>query len=174
VRPALDLPRLAAVAGAAVLTLVPGACSGGQQVRTSTTTTINKAVAGRACARLTNGDASRLFGEPAVTPAANVPRLVGAVSACFYDVNGTSGQLLQFRVYSDLQYYARSEHPDAQDVAGLGERAFVSRSGPSGLVDCQFVKQGSVYSLSYSNHTGDAAAKADALVELAREIAGRV
>jgi hypothetical protein len=74
VRPALDRPRLGAVAGAAVLTLVPGACSGGQQVRTSTTTT----------------------------------------------------------------------------------------------------KQGRVYSLSYSNHTGDGSAKADALVELAREIAGRV
>jgi hypothetical protein len=161
----------------AALLLLLGACSSGHSgssARSTTSTTAPKIAANAACARLTNADASKFFGEPAITPAANVPRSVGPASACFYDVNGSSGQLLQFRIYPSDQYYARTEHPDAQDVAGVGERAFVSRAGPSGLVDCQFVKQGSVYSLAYSNLTHDAAAKADALVALARDIAGRV
>jgi hypothetical protein len=161
----------------AALAAVLSACSSGHSAsspRTTTSTTAPKIAVNAACARLTNADATQFFGEPAITPAANIPRSVGPASACFYDVNGSSGQLLQFRIYPSDQYYAPAEHPDAHDVAGLGERAFVSRAGPSGLVDCQFVKQGSVYSLSYSNRTHDAAAKADALVALAREIAGRV
>ncbi|MBV8950706.1 MAG: hypothetical protein JOZ99_07515, partial [Actinobacteria bacterium] len=126
-----------------------------------------------ACTRLTIADATALFGEPAVTVTATQRRASTASSSCFYGTSGASGQLLQFRIYSSEGFYARSQHPDAQDVPGLGEQAFLSKAGPGGIVDCQFVKQGNVYALSYSNSTGNAATKADALVALARAVAGR-
>lgn len=170
------------LAGAVIACLVLlAACSGGGGRASSTTTSVPtsttggvKFAAGVACERLTAADATRFFGEPATVVVPSSARPAGAASACFYDVTGASGQLLQFRIYANEQYYARTEHPDAQDVAGLGERGFVSRAGPGGLVDVQFVKQATVYSLSYSNATGTAAAKADALVALARDVAGRV
>jgi hypothetical protein len=155
---------------------ISGCSNGGgaSTARTTTSTTLAAAAAGSACERLPSADVTRFFGEPAVTPAVKRPGSVGVVSACFYEVDGSSGQLLQFRIYASDQYYARVEHPDAQDVAGLGERAFVSKTGPDGVVSCQFVKHVSVYALSYSNLTNNAAAKADALVALARDLAGRV
>ncbi len=163
--------------GSLVLVVVLAACSGGGGQAASTTTSTTggvKFAAGVACERLSTADATRFFGEPATVVVPSSARPIGAASMCFYDVNGTSGQLLQFRIYPNEQYYARAEHPDAQDLAGIGERAFVSRGGPAGLVDVQFVKQATVYSLSYSNATGTAAARADALVALARDVAGRV
>ncbi len=125
-----------------------------------------------ACGSLSVADATALFGEPAVSVDVRTPAL--AAASCFYGTNGASGQLLQFRIYASESYYSRAQHADAQDVSGIGDQAFVSRAGPSGLVDCQFVKQGRVYSLAYSNTTGNAPAKADALVTLARTLAGRV
>jgi hypothetical protein len=160
---------------------VVGACSGGSSNTSASTTTTSTtgtstAAAERsvACERLTSADASAFFGEPAVVATTNERRASAAASTCFYGTLGESGQLLQFHVYANEQYYARAELPDAQDVVGLGERAFVSRDGPGGLVSCQFARNKTVYALSYSNRTGNAPAKADALVALAREIARRV
>lgn len=152
--------------------VVATGCSGGGGHRASTTTTTGLP-ADTACKLVPAADATRLFGGEAAVVSPDVSRAGGAASVCVYDVAGTSGQLLQVRVYTNDQYYARAEHADAVDVTGLGDRAFVSKTGPSGLVDCQFVKSNRVYSFAYSNLTGDAPTKADALVALARQVAGR-
>jgi hypothetical protein len=152
---------------------VAGACSSGHHASStaSTTTTTLGVASATACRLLPPADATHLFGETAISTPANRPG--GAASTCIYSVAGPSGQLLQFRIYDNGQFYARDQHPDAADVAGLGDKAFVSRAGPSGLVDCQFVKGGLVYAFAYSNLTGNASTKADALVALARGVAGR-
>jgi hypothetical protein len=155
----------------AIVALAAG-CGGGKG-KAATTTTTTDLPSDAACKLVSTADASKLFAEPAlVSP--DAPRSGGAASVCIYNVAGTSGQLLQVRIYQNDQYYARAEHPDAVDVTGLGERAFVSKSGPSGLVDTQFVQNGTVYSLAYSNLTGNAPTKADALVDLARQVATRL
>jgi hypothetical protein len=153
---------------AVVTVLVAAGCSGGGGKAATTTTT--SLPADTACKLVSVADATKLFADTAlISP--DVSRSGGAASVCVYDVASASGQLLQVRVYTNDQYYAQAEHPDAVAVSGLGDRAFVSKNGPSGLVDCQFVKSRTVYSFAYSNLTADAANKADALVALARQVA---
>ena len=154
-----------------LLAACSGGRSGGHAARTTTTPAPPVSV-DDACRLLTVADAAKLFAEQPQR-VDDSSRVRGAASACLYEAAGTSGQLLQFRIYTDGRYYARTVHPDARDVTGLGEQAFVSKAGPSGLVDCQFVKAGRVYSFAYSNLTHDPNAKADALVSLAREVAAR-
>ncbi|HEY7135410.1 MAG TPA: hypothetical protein VIB48_10105 [Acidimicrobiia bacterium] len=152
--------------------LIAAGCGGGHSKAkaSATTSTIPTSTA---CNLVTTADATKLFGEQAqVSPDAS--RSGGAASVCVYDVTSTSGQLLQVRVYTNDQYYAQTEHPGAVELTGIGDRAFVSKNGPSGLVDFQFVKGHTVYSFAYSNLTSDAANKADALVALGRQVAGAV
>ena len=155
-----------------VTVLVAAGCGGGGKSKASATTTTAIPV-DTACKLVSTADATKLFGEPAqVSPDAS--RSGGAASVCVYNVAGTSGQLLQFRIYTNDQYYAQAEHSDAVELTGIGDRAFVSKNGPSGLVDFQFVKGHTVYSFAYSNLTSNAANEADALVALGRQVAGAV
>lgn len=162
---------LSALVAALVVTALgcSGGGNGGHAART-TTTTAAPVSAADACRLVTAADAAKLFGEQPQR-VEDSSRVRGAASACLYEATSTSGQLLQFRIYSDTRFYARTVHTDVRDVTGLGEQAFVSKAGPSGLVDCQFVKDGHVYSFAYSNLTHDPNAKADALVVLARQVA---
>lgn len=163
----------AVIATLFVVTAVTACSGGGSSGHVArTTTTVPKIAPGEACTLLTAADAAKLFGEQSQR-AEDSSRVRGAASACLYEATSTTGQLLQFRIYGGTQYYARTVHPDARDITGLGEQAFVSKAGPSGLVDCQFVKDGVVYSFAYSNLTHDPNAKADGLVSLAREVAAR-
>ncbi len=165
----------AVTAVAATLLVVVSGCGGGgsgRSARTTTTTAPNVAP-DEACRLLTPADAAKLFGEQP-RRVEDASRVRGAASACLYEATSTSGQLLQFRIYASTQYYARTVHADARDVSDLGEQAFVSAAGPSGLVDCQFVKSGNVYAFAYSNLTHDPNAKSDALLSLARQVAARL
>jgi hypothetical protein len=156
-----------------VTVLVAAGCGGGGGKGKASATTTTAIPIDTACNLVSTADATKLFGEPAqLSPDAS--RSGGAASVCVYDVASTSGQLLQIRIYTNDQYYAQAEHSDAVELTGIGDRAFVSNNGPSGLVDFQFVKGHTVYSFAYSNLTSNAPAKSDALVALGRQVAAAV
>jgi hypothetical protein len=156
-----------------VTVLIAAGCGGGGKSKASATTTTAIPI-DTACKLVSTADATKLFGGEPAQLSPDASRSGGAASVCVYDVASTSGQLLQFRIYTNDQYYAQAEHPDALELTGIGDRAFVSKNGPSGLVDFQFVKGHTVYSFAYSNLTSDAPNRADALVALGRQVAGSV
>jgi hypothetical protein len=156
-----------------VTVLIAAGCGGGGKSKASATTTTAIPI-DTACKLVSTADATKLFGGEPAQLSPDASRSGGAASVCVYDVASTSGQLLQFRIYTNDQYYAQAEHPDAVELTGIGDRAFVSKNGPSGLVDFQFVKGHTVYSFAYSNLTSDAPNRADALVALGRQVAGSV
>ena len=78
-------------------------------------------------------------------------------SQCIYESAGLDGQLVQFRIFADDRYYSKDLVEDGEAITGLGSKAYIDTQGPDGIVDLQFVNDGKVYALAYSNSAGDAA-----------------
>lgn len=125
-----------------------------------------------ACSLLTAADATTLFGVAAQPKADDQPKSVA--SQCIYESGGLDGQLVQFRIFDNERYYSRSITDHGQAIKGLAQKAYIDAQGPGGIVDLQFVRDGKVYALAYSNATGDAATHAAAVEALARTINDRL
>ncbi|MGZ8734542.1 MAG: hypothetical protein ACXW1M_05100 [Acidimicrobiia bacterium] len=125
-----------------------------------------------ACTLLTPADATTLFGVPAQPKADDQPKSVA--SQCIYESAGLDGQLVQFRIFDNERYYSKNLVEDGKAITGLGTKAYIDTQGPDGIVDLQFVHDGKVYALAYSNTTGDAATRASNLELLARAIDDRL
>ncbi len=125
-----------------------------------------------ACSLLTAADATTLFGVPAQPRVEGRPKSVA--SQCIYQSPALDGQLVQFRIFDNERYYSEDLVDDGTPVTGLGRKAYIDTEGPDGIVDLQFVNDGKVYALAYSNVAGDAAARATNLELLARTIDDRL
>ena len=95
-------------------------------------------------------------------------------SQCIYESAALDGQLLQFRIFDNDRYYSKDLVADGKPIKKLGSKAYVDANGPGGIVDLQFVRDGKVYALAYSNSAGDAATRAPQVEALARTINGRL
>ena len=125
-----------------------------------------------ACSLLKPADATTLFGVAAQPRIDDQPKSVA--SQCIYESAGLDGQLVQFRIFADERYYSKSLVEDGRAITGLGTKAYLDTQGPDGIVDLQFVNDGKVYALAYSNSSGDAATRAPKLELLARTIDDRL
>lgn len=125
-----------------------------------------------ACSLFTAADAATLFGVAAQPRVEGRPKSVA--SQCIYESPALDGQLVQFRIFDDDRYYSEDLVNDGTPVTGLGRKAYIDTEGPDGIVDLQFVRDGKVYALAYSNIAGDAAARASNLELLARTIDDRL
>jgi hypothetical protein len=159
---------------ALVFTLGAASCGGGDD--TSATppppaTDVDTA-SQAACSLLTPADATTLFGVPAQPRIDDQPK--GVASQCLYESPGLDGQLVQFRIFANERYYSKNLVEDGKPITGLGTKAYIDTQGPDGIVDLQFVNDGKVYALAYSNTSGDASTRASNLELLARTIDDRL
>jgi hypothetical protein len=137
-----------------------------------------------ACELVTEADAAELFGEPARRRESTPVVDLGA--ECLWEnveaeVVGREAHLLQVHVYAGEQFYSEQVYDDARALEGLGERAFVSTEALGGGVIVSWADDGLVFDIDYTiidfspaDDQGQATAKADAVVELARRAADRV
>lgn len=124
-----------------------------------------------ACALITQDDASTLFGKPASkdkgTPVID-PDMLGE---CLWSwETEAANQLLQFRIWKGVQYYAPT--PDSQSV-DLGEQGYIRAHRVSG-VDIEWVQGGRTVSISYSTvgpGAPDPTSKIEEVKQLARKAA---
>jgi hypothetical protein len=136
-----------------------------------------------ACRLLTTDEVGGLFGEPAsvVPPDRDVP-VAGGSESCLWQASVDDGRSptiyqLQLSVFSgsaDFDPRAWGEHPEA--VAGLGDEAFLVRSGALGTTAGYRSGDRSVF-LSYAIPLGDppdGAEQADEVVELLRTVDARL
>lgn len=165
---------LLSVLAALILTVGLAACSGDGDDEAATTTSTSRVEtpAEKACSLLTVADATALFGRPAQPRTDDRPPSVA--SQCIYEATGLNGQLVQFRIFDDASYYSEKLVANATAIKGLGTKAYVNPNGPGGIVDVQFVRDGRVYALAYSNALSDAATKATQVEALARTVDGRL
>lgn len=135
-----------------------------------------KAMAFDACAVVTQGDATALFGEEAVHQEGQGFQPSMMLGECMWTWDtDTANQLLQFRVWDTEQGYSRPEDEFTQTFA-IGDRGHV-RMHPLAGVDVEWVQDNRTVGLSYSKVGGelpDAATKADALKSLASRVAGQL
>jgi hypothetical protein len=159
---------------ALVVTLGAASCGGDDDAEVSSpppATDLERA-SQAACSLLRPGDATTLFGLPAQPRIDDQPKSVA--SQCIYESAGLDGQLVQFRIFADDGYYSQDLVEDGTAISGLGTKAYIDTQGPDGIVDLQFVDDGKVYALAYSNSGGDAATRASNLELLARAIDDRL
>ena len=155
------------------LALGVAACGGDDDTSSSPPApTSEKTPVDAACSLLTAADATTLFGVPAQPRVEGRPKSVA--SQCIYQSPALDGQLAQFRIFDNERYYSEDLVADGTPVTGLGRKAYIDAEGPDGIVDLQFVNDGKVYALAYSNIAGDAAARASNLELLARTIDDRM
>jgi hypothetical protein len=128
------------------------------------------------CTLVTAEDATALFGQPAVRQAGSgipVPFMAGE---CLWTWDTeTANQLLQFRIWSTVQGYARPQDQFTEDM-DIGDRGYI-RAHPQGGVDVEWVQGERMVGLSYSK-VGSAVpsptTKVDAMKDLARKVSGRL
>ncbi len=124
-----------------------------------------------ACSLVSEQDASALFGQSA--QADSGPTGAAMVSQCLWSWDSdTSGQLLQFQVWDPMAY---SEPEDSAPI-DLGEGGYI-RKHPMAGVDVVWRQRGFMISLSFSTvgpDAPDATDRADAVLELARRVSGRL
>ena len=156
------------------LTLGAASCGGDDDTKVSSPPPATDAgsASQAACSLLRPADATTLFGVPAQPGIGDQPKSVA--SQCIYESAGLDGQLVQFRIFADERYYSKSLVEDGRAITGLGTKAYLDTQGPDGIVDLQFVNDGKVYALAYSNSSGDAATRASKLELLARTIDDRL
>jgi hypothetical protein len=157
---------------ALVLVVALAACGSDDDSSSNPTNPTPKTAVDAACKLLTAADATTLFGLPAEVRVEGRPKSVA--SQCIYQSPVIDGQLLQFRIFDDPTYYSKALVDDGEVVTGLGRKAYIDAQGPDGIVDLQFVNDGRVYALAYSNASGDAATRATKLELLARAIDDRL
>jgi hypothetical protein len=174
VRRSVGTRLLLLIVVALVLTLGVASCGGDDDTDVSSPppATDVETASQAACSLLSPADATTLFGVPAQPRIDDQPNSVA--SQCIYESPGLDGQLLQFRIFPDERYYSKALVEDGTRVTGLGKKAYIDTQGPDGIVDLQFVNDGKVYALAYSNAAGDAAARASHLELLARAIDDRL
>jgi len=154
--------RSVAVAVLAAMVLVVGACGGSDDESADSSSDAKSAQesggskksgasasADAACERVTEADATSLFGAAATKGTDSSP-VASAASACIWEAEDSSGHkyLLQSRVYDGEQYYGEALFDSAERISGLGDKAFVNK-GRVG-VEVQYVQDGKTYSVNYS------------------------
>jgi hypothetical protein len=147
-------------------------CASGSKASSPPPATDVETASQAACSLFTAADATALFRVPAQPKAEDQPKSVA--SQCIYESTGLDGQLVQFRIFDNDRYYSKNLVADGKAIHGLGTKAYIDAKGPGGIVDVQFVRDGKVYALAYSNSTGDAAKRADEVEAVARVLDDRL
>lgn len=137
-----------------------------------------------ACGLLTTDEVGDLFGEPAtVVPADRDVPVAGGSDSCLWEASVDAGQSptiyqLQLSVFTGsgaFDPHAWGEDPET--VGGLGDEAFLVRTGVLGTTAGYRAGDRSVF-LSYAIPLGedapDSAAQADEVVELLRTVDSRL
>jgi len=172
VRPSIWARLLLPGVIAVTLAVGVGACGSDDTKATPPPATDVETASQAACSLFTAADATALFGKPAQPKADDQPKSVA--SQCIYESAALDGQLLQFRIFDNDRYYSKDLVADGKPIKHLASKAYIDANGPGGIVDLQFVRDGKVYALAYSNSSGDAATRAAKVEALARTINGRL
>lgn len=160
-----------------------GAC-GGSSDKSSTalpsTSGGSTAVASdKACAFFNETEVTSLFGtRPQQT--SDPYGIGGTTSNCLWKAAaGGKQRLLQIGIFDGMQHYADSDKFGAENVAGLGDKAFIKK-GDLGGVTIEFVRAGKTYFVLFSiaktsgATRNDANAEADQLVALIKQNMSRL
>jgi hypothetical protein len=137
-----------------------------------------------ACRLLTTEEVGDLFGEPAsVVPADQDVPVAGGSESCLWEASADDDQSptiyqLQLSVFTGSNAFdPRAWGEDPEAVEGLGDEAFLVRSGVLGTTAGYRAGDRSVF-LSYAIPLGedapDSAAQADEVVELLRTVDSRL
>jgi hypothetical protein len=127
-----------------------------------------------ACKIVTQEDATKLFGKPAVAEEGSPVFDTKMVGECLWTWDTETGnQLLQFRIWDGEMYY--SDSPNSQPI-DIGEKGNIVMNEFLG-VDITWLQDGKTYTLSYST-TGsgvpEATDNAEEVKILAKKVEGQV
>jgi hypothetical protein len=133
-----------------------------------------------ACTLVTKEDATTLFGVEADASDNASPGDEASVCMWEADDGDNHSYLLQVRVYDDEYHYGGEIFPTAEEISGLGDKAFVNKGESIAGTDVQFVQGGKTYTVNYgiSNVMAkvkkSAADQADELVAIIRANSSKV
>jgi hypothetical protein len=178
------------LAASLALAACSGGGDGGHQASSATSasgtseTGDDAANESRACQLLTTDEVGDLFGEPAsVVPADQGVPVAGGSETCLWEASADDGQSptiyqLQLSVFTGSDAFdPQAWGEDPEPVEGLGDEAFLVRSGVLGTTAGYRVGDRSVF-LSYAIPLGedapDSAEQADEVVELLRTVETRL
>ncbi|MDO8736261.1 MAG: hypothetical protein Q7K29_04170 [Thermoleophilia bacterium] len=132
------------------------------------------AAAADACKVVTQADATKLFGMPAVAQEGTSVLDPKMASECLWTWDtDTDNQLLQLQIWNGAQYY--SDAPNSQPL-DLGEKGNIVMSDVLG-VDITWLQDGKTYTLSYStvgSAVPDPTVKVEDVKSLAKKVEGQV
>lgn len=137
----------------------------------------NSAATADACKIVTQEDASKLFGKPAVRDE-GVPVVdPNMKSECIWtwDSPDADNQLLQFRVWNGTAYYAETGDSFTKPI-DLGEKGHIRVHEFAG-VDVEWLQDGKTISLSYSTvgkGVPDPTTKVEEVKQLAKKVEGEL
>jgi hypothetical protein len=178
------------LAASLALAACSGGGDGGDQASSATSASGTSETGGdaaneaRACRLLTTDEVGDLFGEPAsVVPADQGVPVAGGSETCLWEASADDGQSptiyqLQLSVFTGSDAFdPQAWGEDPEPVEGLGDEAFLVRSGVLGTTAGYRVGDRSVF-LSYAIPLGedapDSAEQADEVVELLRTVETRL
>jgi hypothetical protein len=137
-----------------------------------------------ACRLLTTDEVGNLFGEPAsVVPADRDVPVAGGSGSCLWEASVDDDRSptiyqLQLSVFTGSDAFdPRAWGEDPETVAGLGDEAFLVRSGVLGTTAGYRAGDRSVflsYAIPFGEDAPDSAAQADEVVELLRTVDERL
>jgi len=128
-----------------------------------------------ACDMVTQQDATKLFGQPAVKEKSDTLVLdANMLGECLWSYDAELGsQLIQFRIWNGEQYYGPTPNSQPFDI---GDKGTITVSEFAG-VDIEWVQDGKTVTLSYfttGSGVPDATTKAEEVKALARQASDKL